>query len=167
MSGNDESKTPTIDEKHGEIQRMLRDYPEEIGLGVLKPINDTNRFMTMSIAEQRKLTAEECGEASIILNQSATYIQLAMNKLTADIYWCNTCIDWLIAHNVMSYGTQYTPFEYRKILAIRGNDVAEKLRSLIVQMELRIQELGYMPNKLISTADAFSKLQQTKRSQRI
>lgn len=167
MSGENELKTPTIDDKHVKIIALLKQYPVKVGLGLLQPINEVNRYLTMTVNEQRKLTAEECGEAAVILNQSATYIQLEINRIKADINWCNNYINWLVANKVMEYGSTYTPFEYRRLLASRDNDVAMQLHGIIADAELQEQSLAYLPNALRATASSFGDLQQTKRSQRI
>lgn len=166
MSGETESKKPMIDERHEMVASLLNKYPEKMGLGILKPCSDTNRFLTMSFQEQRRLTAEECGEAATVLSQAATYIQLETNKMTADIKWCNKCIDWMIADHVAEMGSRYTPTEYRRVIAIRQNDVCTKLDAIITQAQLRVDVMAYMPTQIRGTAKSFSDLQQTKRSQR-
>jgi len=167
MSGENELKKPTIDEQRAKVEALLQHYPAKVGLGVLQPVNEVNRYLTITVAEQRKLSAEECGEASIILNQAATYIQLEMNRIKADIAWCTNYIDWLIANTITQYGTQYTPFEYRRLLASRDNDVAMKLYGIINDAELQAKCLEYLPNQLRATAMSFADLQHTKRNQRI
>jgi len=166
MSGENESKKPTIEEKHNRIEALLRRYPAKVGLGVLQPSNEVERFLTMQTTEIRRLNAEECGEAAVVLNQAATYIQLELNRMQADAAWCNQYIDWLIAQNITQYGTQYTPFEYRKVLAIKDHDIAMQLQQIVTQIQLRVQSMSYIPNQLRATAASFSDLQQTKRSQR-
>ena len=116
--------------------------------------------------EIRRMNAEECGEAAVIINQSATYIQLQLNIVNADVNWCNKYIDWLVASTIAQYGGKYTPFEYRRLLASKDNDVAMKLHKIVSDAELQAQCLEYMPNQLRATAKSFSDLQQTKRSQR-
>jgi hypothetical protein len=166
MSGESESKKPAIDERYADIQQLIKRYPDKIGLGALRPINETNRYLTMSAHEQRKLSAEECGEAAVVLNQAATYIQLEINQMKADIKWCEKYIDWLIASSITNTGSKYTPFEYRKVLAIRQNDVAMKFYKIITDIEIRVDWLAYMPTQIKGTAASFADLQQTKRSQR-
>ena len=166
MSGEEESKTQTIDERYQQLQLLLKNYPSKIGLGVLQPINDTERYLTMSEQERRRMTAEECGNAAITLNQAATYIQLETNKMQAEIRWCDRYIDWLIASKITEAGSKYTPFEYRRILAIRNNDVATKLQQIMANIQLRIDSLSYIPTQLRATAASYSDLQQTKRSQK-
>jgi hypothetical protein len=166
MSGEQESKKPKIDELREEVEKLLQNYPAKVGLGVIQPTNEVNQFLTMTISEQRKLSAEECGEAAIVLNQAATYIQLETNRMQADIDWCTEYINWIIAQDVANVGTKYTPYEYRRILAIKQNDVAMKLQKVISRAQLRIKSLAYMPTQLRATAASFADLQQTKRSQR-
>jgi len=166
MSGENASKTQTIDEKHSKLQQLIKDYPTVIGIGKLQPPNEVNRFLTISISEIRRMDAEECGEAAVILNQAATYVQLEANSIQADIRWCEEYIAFIIAETISGCGTQYTPFEYRQKIAIKQNDVAKQLQAIIMNANVRLQLLSYVPNQLRATATAFSDLQQTKRSQR-
>ncbi len=154
-----------LQDKHDKVQKLLQDYPIKVGLGSLAPNNDVQKFLTVTQSEIRRMSAEECGEASVILNQAATYIQLEINRVQADIDWCEQYIHFLISDTIANCGSQYTPFEYRKEIAIKQNDVATKLKSIVVQAQLRLQVLSYMPNQLRATSLSFSNLQQTKRHQ--
>lgn len=189
MSGENESKTPTtedeaelappveveeqppekspLDLKREKVARLLERYPAKLGLGVLLPGNEVERFLNMSMMEMRRLSAEECGEAAVILNQEGTYIQLELNRVRADVDWCNKYIDWLVASTIAQYGGKYTPFEYRRLLASKDNDVAMKLHKIVGNAELQAKCIEYLPNQLRATAASFSDLQQTKRSQRL
>lgn len=166
MNGEQESKKPTIDEKRNKIQELLKKYPEKVGIGILRPINEVNQFLTMSINEQKQMNAEECGEASVVLNREATYVQLQINVMQAELNWCHEYIEYLICKKVAKYGDKYTPFEYRRRMAIIDNDIASKLQEVITQIQLRLKSLEYMPNQLRAMAASFSDLQQTKRLQR-
>ncbi len=162
----EEPKKSPLDIKRERVTRLLDLYPAKVGLGVLQPINEVNRYLTMSGAERRKMDAEDCGEAAVTLNQAGTYIQLELNKIRADINWCNKYIDWLVSNTITQYGTKWTPFEYRRLLASKDNDVALKLHTIISDAELQAQSLEYLPNQLRATAASYSELQQTKRRQR-
>jgi len=173
MSGENELQTQTTEEqspldlKREKVTRLLERYPAKLGLGVLRPSNEVERFLNMTTMEIRRMDAEECGEASVILNQAGTYIQLALNRLRADIDWCNKYIDWLVAKTIAQYGGKYTPFEYRRLLASKDNDVAIKLHKIASDAELQAKCIEYLPNQLRATSKSFSDLQQTKRSQKI
>jgi hypothetical protein len=169
MSGENESKTQkteTLDLKREKVARLLEKYPAKVGLGALSPNNEVERFLAMTTMEIRRLNAEECGEAAVVLNQAGTYIQLQLNTLRADIDWCNKYVDWIVAGPITHYGGKYTPFEYRRLLASKDNDVATKLHKIVSDAELQAKCIEYLPNQLRATARSFSDLQQTKRSQR-
>lgn len=156
----------THNEKREAIQSLIKKYQGQVGIGELTPNNEVNRFLNMTLNEQRKMDAIECGEASVVLSQSAVYIQLEINKTQADINWCNKYIDFLIADKIATSGNKYTPFDYKRIIAIRNNDVALELQAIINKAELRIDILKYIPNQIRGVASSFSELQQTKKTQR-
>lgn len=163
MSGEPESQ---LNEKRIKIERLLKEYAIKVGLGVVQPTNEVEKYINLSTPELRKMSAEECGEAAYIIGRAMTYLQLETNKIQADINWANQYLTWLIAPHVMNVGTQYTPMEYRKVLAIKNNDVAMKLQTIIVEAQLRIDSMAFMSTQLRVIATALESLQQTKRNQK-
>jgi len=124
--------------------------------------NEVQRYMNMTPVEMKKLEPAECGEASAILNQSSLYIQLQINTLQARINWCKSSIDFIIANSISQVGTKYTPYEYRRVLAIRNDDAAMKFQTLIVETQLRIDALAFLPTQLRNLATSFESLQRAK-----
>ncbi len=164
---SDSTNRSKVDEKREKAQNLVKKYSESVGLGVLRPINEVNRFLTATVHDIRRMSAEECGEAAVILSQEATYVQLQCNQLQADVNWCEQYVNFLVANTVMNCGGQYTPFEVRKTIAIKNDDVAMKIQAAIVNARLRLDTLSYMPNQLRATASSFADLQQTKRTQKM
>lgn len=163
----DPTRHSRVDEKRAKANELVQKYTESVGLGVLRPVNEVNRFLTVTVHDIRRMSAEECGEAAVILNQEATYVQLQCNQIQADVNWCEQYVNFLVANTVMSCGSQYTPFEVRKTIAIKNDDVAMKVQAAIVNARLRLDALSYMPNQLRATASSFADLQQTKRTQKM
>lgn len=165
MSGKEESKTPTITERHEKIVALAKEYPESLGLRIQIP-SDAQEYLDASTATRRKMDAEECGNAAIVLAQLATYIQLETNRMQADMNWCDNAIDFLVANIIHTCGNKYTPFPYKRKIAIKNNDVAKKLSVIISNIQVRTDSLNYLPSHLKAVASAYGDLQQTKRSQR-
>jgi hypothetical protein len=120
----------------------------------------------MSQVEIRKLSAEECGEAAIVLCQEAAFLQNVLNKAQSIANWCERSITKTIASEVDNVGTQYTPFSYRRELAIRQNERATELDTAMRKSVLIVETLEYMPTRLRHLSSTFEGLQQTKRGMR-
>lgn len=155
-----------FEEKHEKIQQLIKRYVEKVGLGNIQPKSEVEKFLNISQAEIRRMSDEECGEASVILNQEATYVQLEINRLQADLNWCNGYIEFIIANNIDNTGGKYTPYEYRRVLAIKENDVAVKVQKIINNIKLQIDAIHYIPNHLECISKSFEYLQNTKNRQK-
>ena len=166
MSGEPESKTQAIDERHARILRLLDEYSIKLGLGRLQATNEVEKYLNLSQADIRRLTPEECGEAAYLLNRAALYVQNEINKAQADINWCQTYIDFLIAKSIESVGGQYMPHDCKKTLAIRQNDVAMKLQEIITSAKLRLDAMSFIPNHLRALAGTFEKIQYDRRTKK-
>jgi hypothetical protein len=127
-----------INKRMREIETFHTSFEIKMGLGTLVAQNEVNRYLTMSQVEIRKLSAEECGEAAIVLCQEAAFLQ----------------------------NVQYTPFSYRRELAIRQNERATELDTAMRKSVLIVETLEYMPTRLRHLSSTFEGLQQTKRGMR-
>jgi len=156
-------QTETVYDRLLSIKQMLKEYDIKIGLGQLVCSNEVNQYLTMKQNEIRKLPPHECGEASVLLSQEAAFIQSETNKHLAVINWCNEAITCIIAAKVDQYGTRYTPFDYRRSLAIKDNELATDIHKVVLDERLRIDSMEYMSNALRNVARSFDTLQQTKR----
>jgi vacuolar-type H+-ATPase subunit D/Vma8 len=117
----------------------------------------------MKQGELRKLSPIECGEASVLLCQEAAYLQSEINQSQIIVNWCKKEISKLIATEIDNVGSKYTPYEYRRILAIKQNNTASELDKILIAEESIIESVVYMANSLRSLSTVFDSLQKTKR----
>jgi len=157
----------TISDKLERIKKFLSDYNYKVGLGNLVTNNEVNRYIVMTQNEIKNLSALECGEASVLLCQEAVFIQNEINKHQAISSWCERSITKLIASTIDNVGNKYTPFEYRKELAIKQHEVASQLDMVMRQEKLRVDAMLFLTNSLRNLSYAFDQLQQTKRGMKI
>jgi hypothetical protein len=162
----DKDRGCVIEDRRKKLEQICSSYQNKVGLGIVYNKNEVNAFLNIGLEQQKRMSAEECGEASIVLNQAAIYIQLETNKMQADISWCHRYLDFIISDDVLKLSTQYLPFEYKKVIAIKENDVAMKLNKTISDIQILIDSTQYIPSQLRSLASSFGELQQTKRQQR-
>lgn len=156
--------TESIDESLVKINELLITYSKTIGIGTLLASNEVERYLNISSDELRKLTPSECGEASVLINRAATFIQIQYNKEKAVLTWCNDKLNRIIASEIDGVGTQYTPYTYRKELVIKNNDAALKLAQIIAGIKLRMDYMEFLPSQLNHHAKSFETLIYTKRN---
>lgn len=155
-----------INEKHEKIQKLVNQYLNKVGIGNITSKNEVEKFLNITQNEIRHMSDQDCGEAAIILNQEATYLQLEINKMQSDINWCNEYINFLIAHYIESCGGKFLPYEYRRTIAIKQNDIAKQLQEIVNNVKIRLDSVLYIPNYLQELSKSFEYLQNTKKNQR-
>lgn len=167
MSSENESKTQQtkFGDRRAKIERLIDEYTASIGLKI-RPSSEVEKYLNLTQEEVRRMTAEECGEASYIIAKAMTFIQLEVNKVQADINWCESYIQFVVSKTIQNVGTQYMPFDYKKMIAIRQDDTAMQANKVIVEAKIKIDTLSFVSNQLRMVAQAFDGLQQTKRSQK-
>ena len=143
------------------MERILTEYHRQVGLGNPSVENEIERFINMSTVEMRKLEPVECGEASAVLNQAALHIQLEIGKLQARLGWCRESIDFIICNSVQQY-SQYMSKEHKRAAAIKGDDAAMKFQQCLMDTQLRLDALQFIPQQLRALSDSFIALQRAK-----
>lgn len=137
------------------LNNALDSYENKIGLSGFTE-TDVAKYMSMNAEELRKLSPEECSEGAYLLNQEALYVQHEINKYKAQMDWANSRINKAISKDIAQYGASnskdYTPFEYKRINAIKGNVVGQSLQPIVDEAERIIARLSYIPNHLSKLA---------------
>lgn len=148
-------QTPTEKTPLEKLDYSLEVYEESIGLKGFTE-TDVSKFMSMNAEDLRKLSPEECVEGAYLLNQEALYVQHEINKYKAQLDWANSRINRAISKDVAQYSAgnskDYTPFEYKRINAIKGNSAAQPLQQVVDKAERIIARLSYIPNHLSKLA---------------
>lgn len=156
----------TVEQQLKWAEDLLDRYKKVSGIGELFGVSEVQRYLRMREAEINKLPATECGVAAVLLCQEAAFIQTEINKHQAIMDWCERSINVCIAGTVTGVGDRYTPFEYRRELAIKENEVATKLNDISREYKLLVDSMAYIPTTLRNLASKFESLQQTKRGMR-
>ena len=137
------------------LNDALDKYESKIGLAKFTE-TDVSKYMCMTSDDLRKLSPEECTEGAYLLNQEALYVQHEINKYKAQMDWANSRINNAISKEIAQYSASqskdYTPFEYKRINAIKGNSAAQPLQKVVNEAERIIARLSYIPNHLSKLA---------------
>ena len=137
------------------LETALESYEKSIGLSKFTE-TDVTKYMNLNADDLRKMSPEECTEGAYLLNQEALYVQHEINKYKAQMDWANSRINRAISKDVAQQGSgngkDYTPFEYKRINAIKTNSAAQPLQEIVDKAERIIARLSYIPNHLSKLA---------------
>jgi len=125
--------------------------------------DSVEHYLTLPYADMHKLPHWECAEASLLIHMASLHVQSEINHKQTQAKWAEECITSLISRKITTYGTQFTPYEYRRAMAIRDNEAAMSLEAIRVKLKVAIDQAAYMPKQLTSIADAYANLAETKR----
>jgi hypothetical protein len=153
----------TVEQRIETVDKLIQELSDNSLSSQFKASEHILKYTSLSAEQLRALTYEECCEAAFALIQHSTYLQLELNKYTAKHNWSKTALDFVITKSVEGYGTQYTPFEQRKRLAILENEYATRLNKYVVDLQLRMDTLSFLPGQLKHMADTLTHLSFGKR----
>ncbi len=161
---NGEQESSPLDKRVAEVDKMLEDYEKSLGLPLTTNLtieNEATRLLSVGQTEIRRMTGLECAESATILFNFAFSLQRATNREQGRINWAERSIMKMIAPRIKMQSA--ATFEERKLLAIKENDLAEKLSQITNQAQLRADRIAFLSTKVENLARSFGNLQQTKR----
>ena len=129
-------------------------------------VDSVKHYMTLSKAQMSGLNQIDCAEASLLINEAAIFVQSETNRYQAKAKWAEECITRLIASKVSHYGTKYTPFDYRRQMAIKDNEAAQALEKVRVNCQLCVDEMAFVPTQMRNIAASYAELSNSKRYKR-
>jgi hypothetical protein len=133
------------------LDKALDSYEESIGLKKFTE-TDVTVYMNLNSEDLRKMSPEECVEGAYLLNQEALYVQHEINKHRAQMDWAIARINREVTKDIPQYGDRFTPFDYKRVLAIKNSASASKLQQIVDKAERIIARLSYIPNHLTKLA---------------
>lgn len=155
----------SMDEKREKMKRLGEEYAIKLGIGKIVAHQELEQILNLTAKELRNMDAEDCGEAAYLLSKSITAIQLEINRVQADINWCNEYIDWIITKEISNI-PGYLPFVSKRLLAIQQNDVTQKLYTIVTNAKYRLDSVGFITDKLKGQLQALEALLYIKKGQR-
>lgn len=165
MSGPNESATPTprtVEQCHKELLAELDRQQARLALppqpAQIK--NSVTPFMDLTQAQIRSMTAQECEEGAVLLQQLAFYVQRHYNRCQAVMDWCEERIRLVIAPDVGKM-TGYS-LEERRPLAVSRSPIAMKIQAVKSEAQSKLADIAYIPQRVENQARRLSDLAKTK-----
>jgi hypothetical protein len=141
-----------------EVQKALDSFEQSVfpvdGEGAMK-------YLSISQDELRMLSADECGEAAVLLVALSFHVSKQINKLKAQIRYCGEAIMKNVAPRLANY--RYNSPDERMCLAIAEDDFSTKMKRHEVTLSCQMDRIEYLPLRLEKSADMFSSLAATRR----
>ncbi len=143
--------------------KILDEYEKNIGIPQFSKLNTTEveQYMQMSRNELEKLTPEDCAQMAYMLIVYSVYVQKCYNREIARAKWAAATLNQVIANEVGTYN-KYSPYEERKHQAIRNNDHAENLNTILIHAQNRADRLLFISSGIKNTSDILLSLQKAK-----
>lgn len=147
-----------------ELEAVLDSYCQSNGIKYTEHNSEIDNYLGMSRYELAKLSNEECGEISYILNAFAFHLQKEINKEQSRVNWAQAKIDLKVGDLAQQYkGYSY---EERKRQAINNDDILRKLEEIRRYAQTRLDRLSYLPGQVNKMANSLEQLQRSKNRDR-
>lgn len=125
---------------------------------------EARRVLSLSPLLLKKLGPVELGEIAFVLSQYSHRLQQAVNREQSRITWATESVKKLVAKKVSAY-TGYS-YDERKSKAIADDDAAQKLESIRVQAQMRVDRVSFLSARASELAKTAMSLASTKRGSR-
>jgi hypothetical protein len=139
-----------------ERHRKALALPEQNMLAV----NEATPLLNVTKAQMRGMTAEDCEEAALLLQQWSFHLQRRANLLQATVEWCEEAIRHVIAEDVSKMPGW--SFDERRAVAVRRSEAASRFQALKVQAQVMAADIAYCPVRVENQARRFADLARTK-----
>lgn len=160
-TNNGQTESKTAKDQLAELDTILDEYVNRVGVRLVVDHSEADEFMSMSRADMKRLSPEDCGEGAYLLSRMAGYIQEQLNKDLARVEWAERKISFIANVSARQYGNNQ--YEERKMAAIRENEFTRKLYAIATYAKQRSIRLSYLPARLESMAQRLDNLQYSKR----
>jgi hypothetical protein len=144
-------------------QYTVESYYKKMGIDIGRNPNDTQKYLNLSQEELKKLSPDECSEAAILLANESFFLQREISRLKALIGWATTSIDYMISEAVKDC-TGYLTGDQKRVLCIRYNEKARECQAFIVNAQLQLDSISYLPGQLHSVSNNYVEMAKTKRN---
>jgi hypothetical protein len=152
-----------LEDKWEQVEQALKEF--EIRLGFQTSPSEVLKYLSPTPAELNKMSLEDCLEGALLLSQEATHIQSHLNVLKSKMEWCERRINKIIAPIIKTQLQRYMENELKRAMAIRSDDVAEKLQRIYNEASSYHTRLSFIPMRLSTQSDKLVKYSEVKRTQ--
>lgn len=144
MSGESESKKD-LSSKLDQVNKVLDEYEKSFKINFVNN-DEIDEYLQIKKSQLEALTPIQCHEIAVCLSNHLMYLQKELNRQTAIFNWANSNLNTIIGRHL----NDYDDFKYEaKVLRIISEyDTAKKLDELKQAVQLRVDTLSYLPQRI-------------------
>jgi hypothetical protein len=133
----------SITQRERELDALFEQYKKQVGIGKLVVSTETDKFLNLSEAQLKRMSAEECAAGAFILAREVTYLQDRINYHTRRANWVKANIN-----------------------RCKKPELLARFRKLLVEIQGYIDTLAYMPIQVKFQATTLVNLAESKRHEK-
>jgi len=157
-------ESKAVDDRLQEIEQVLEDYSKSTGLDKVKYHNDVEKILELTLDNLRNTTEEERGLYSFAITRYAIFIQKENNRHKSKQKWAQNNLNVIVAKHYTNYKDTYASGPIKEAMVINDNAAAKALNKIVIESNLRIEELDFLANRIQSLAETLKELQKSSRA---
>jgi hypothetical protein len=147
-----------LEEQLRHVNELKDKYLQSLSLLDVKLPVDSEKYLNLSQQDLQQISADDITIAAIVLQQSVLFIQQNINAHQTNYNWCQRYLNYIVAQHLDQVGGQYTPFEMKKNLVIKTNDVAGQLNKIMSEIQILLDTMKDIPLHIKTVANSYEKL---------
>lgn len=157
-----DSKVKTAKERIEELDRILDDYINKIGIkySEIQSTDEISTYLTMERGSLSKLSCEDCAEITVLLQSFAFHLAKEQGREKARLGWVKEQLYKGV--DTTQFGNSYAKYEEKRALAIKGDEYLSKLNEILIYAQARVDRIENLSHRVEAIARSFSELRQSK-----
>lgn len=147
-----------MQERLAELEQIHHNLFSNIGLGILKPVSDVQKYLNLSESQLKVLSPDDCSIGANILSAEATFVQTQINRYQAAINWAGRNLSHLVDKIIENYREKFTPYEVARSNAIEDKPNLKEFYDFITDTQFRLDMLSFLPSYLRGQAQTLGEL---------
>ena len=133
-------------DRMNEIEEKFNEYNKFLNLN-LNINNEVNKYLNLDADSMKIMTAEDLSIAAACISRHSLFIQQETNKHIRIINWIDANLKIITSGQTEQYD-KYLPFEEKRLLAIKGNDLTSKMLSSKVEHQMHADHLNSLSYRI-------------------
>lgn len=160
----DSKREDNTEEKLKKFISEMNDYITGVGLGNLTYNAEIDKAMSMTEAQLRGMSGEECAMCGYKLQQFSLYIQKEQNRYKNIAKWSQHNMNLVVAKEMGNY-SDYASYQTKVDVIKSDNAYARALNRIYLNAISKSEELDFISTRISGMAQSFKDLQYAKRYQ--
>jgi len=147
-----------VQENLNKIREIFDNHNKVLGIGNLLSKNNVEYYLNIDNKKIAELSTHQCIEAAVILSRYSIFLQQQYNRLSTVIQFCNNEMHRIVSEAIINEFDQYTPYKYRRLVAIQKNPIAQEYYNIIKTLKIKLGNIFGLKEKIEELSIKFEKL---------